>query len=90
MFGRAKENYPTEFFFLEPAIYKQAIKKLSIRSMFCFQQVRLMGCLFELPDSFWTLEVGSPNKHQTSWYSFEGITSWPKLVSHEKPEAWKT
>jgi hypothetical protein len=32
----------------------------------------LRGCLFGLPRSFPTLEAGSPNKHQASWYSFEG------------------
>jgi hypothetical protein len=32
----------------------------------CILPYALRGCLFGLSGSFWTLEVGSPNKHQAS------------------------
>jgi hypothetical protein len=43
--------------------------------------------MFGLPDSFWTLEAGSPNKHQVSWYTFWTLEAGRSPSNIEKAEA---
>jgi hypothetical protein len=49
----------------------------------------LRGCLFEFPNSFQTLKVGSPNKHLEAWGQLRSLEAHKSVCNTGSSEAWE-